>query len=75
MARILHFDVPEKTMKELDALMEEVGIQTKEELLDNALSMLEWVIEQKRSRRVVLAVDNQSENSRELYMPFFDNIK
>src|ERR1700740_3348291 len=65
----IQFDLPDTKIADLDRIMEEGGIKTRKELFNNALSLLEWAIKQRKTGRVIAAVDETSDSYRELSMP------
>ncbi|SFD03063.1 hypothetical protein [Collimonas sp. OK412] len=71
----IQFDLPDTKIADLDRIMSEGGIKTRKELFNNALSLLEWAIKQKKTGRIIAALDEKSESYRELSMPILDNIR
>jgi hypothetical protein len=70
MARI-QFELTEGQLMELENLMAECGMRTKKDLLNNSLSLLEWVLNEKKSGRIVASIE-EKENKyvfRELVLP------
>lgn len=68
-------EIPESRLKELEALMAETGISTKKELMNNALTLLEWAIEEKKAGYSIASVDSKKEKYRELVMPMLERVK
>lgn len=68
-------EIPESRLKELEVLMAEAGISTKKELVNNALTLLEWAIGEKKAGYSIASVDNEKEKYRELVMPILERIK
>ncbi|MES2038518.1 MAG: hypothetical protein V4495_11800 [Pseudomonadota bacterium] len=71
----IQFDLPDTKVAALDQIMAEGGIKTRKELFNNALSLLEWAIKQRKTGRIIAAVDEKSESYRELSMPILENIR
>lgn len=71
----IQFEIPTSNFKDLEKLMEEAGIKTKSELLNNALSLLEWAINQRKRGRLIAAVDEENSRYQELLMPVFSRIR
>ena len=51
MTKRIQFELSESKIKELEALMEETGVKTKKDILNNALSFLEWAIKERKRAR------------------------
>ena len=71
----IQIEMPEKRVKELEALMKEASITTKKELVNNALTLFEWAIRQRKSGRVIGSLDTQESSFREVLLPVFANIQ
>jgi hypothetical protein len=67
----LQIELPEKRVKELEALMEECDIATKKDLFNNALTLFEWAVRESEKGRIVASVDEENQRYRELQMPAF----
>ncbi|MBI5779633.1 MAG: hypothetical protein HZA49_09300 [Planctomycetes bacterium] len=65
----VQFELPESKIKELETLMKEAGIRTKKDLFNNALSLLEWAIKEKREGRIIASVDEKNHKYKEVIMP------
>jgi len=65
----VQFELPEAKIKELETLMKEAGIRTKKDLFNNALSLLEWAIKEKREGRIIASVDEKNQKYKEVIMP------
>jgi len=70
----LQFEIPDTNFKELERLMAEAGVKTKTELLNNALTLLEWAVEQKERGRIIASVDEKDQKYQELLMPIFARV-
>lgn len=71
----IQFEVPIDRLQELEQLMNRAGISTKKELLNNALTLLEWVVGEKSRGHTIASVDEPTQRFKELAMPIFSNIK
>jgi hypothetical protein len=58
--RRLQFDISETMLEEFVALMHECDLNTKKELLDNAITAFQWMTEQIRDGRIILSVDEST---------------
>jgi hypothetical protein len=71
----IQFEVPVNRFRELESLMEEGGIATKKELLNNALTLFEWAINEVKQGHTIASVDESDQKYREITMPTFRNVK
>lgn len=70
----IQIEMPENRVRELETLMREAGITTKKELINNALTLFDWAIRQKKIGRVVGSFDRHESNFREVLLPVFANV-
>ena len=63
----IQVEFPEEKARVLEALMDKAGIRTKKELLNNALSLLQWVINETEQGNKILSISD--DNRKELVMP------
>lgn len=60
--------------KAIDRLMARVGLRTKKELFENALSLMSWAVREVERGRVIASVDEKNERYSELQMPFLQHV-
>ena len=60
---------------ELKQLMAECRIRTKKDLINNALTIFLWAVEQRRAGRVVASLDESNMRYKELQMPTLNAVK
>jgi metal-responsive CopG/Arc/MetJ family transcriptional regulator len=65
----IQFELPEDKVRELEALMREAGITTRKDLFNNALTLLEWAIREKRAGHAIVSLDEGNKRFKELVMP------
>lgn len=70
----VQFDLPENKVRDLEQLMTESGTQTKKELFNNALTLLEWAIKARRQGRIIASIDEADNKYSELQMPILSAI-
>ena len=70
----IQFELSEDRNKELEALMEKTGTRTKKDLFNNALTLLEWAVKEKRSGRIIASVDEREKKFKEIVMPALENV-
>ncbi|MEX3693041.1 hypothetical protein AB3X91_34315 [Paraburkholderia sp. BR14263] len=65
----VQFDVPEDRLAELQQLMKTCGIETRKDLFNNALTLLEWAVRESTRGRTIASVSDDEKSYRELQMP------
>jgi hypothetical protein len=65
----IQFELSDDKVRELEELMKESGIRTKKDLFNNALTLLEWAIDEKRAGRTIASIDEKEKRYKELVMP------
>jgi len=65
---------PERLV-ELEELMVVVGAPTKKDLINNALSLLNWMVKEVKDGRIIASLDEVEMKYKELVMPLLDEIK
>ncbi len=65
----IQFELPEEKVEELDTLMKEAHITTRKDLFNNALTLLEWAIKERKTGRTIASVDEDNKKYKELVMP------
>ena len=68
----IQIELAEGRAKELNDLMVRCGLATKKDLFNNAMSLLEWAIEEVEAGKVVAAVDRAEQRYEVLRMPILD---
>lgn len=71
----IHYEITPEALARLEELRQEAGISTKKELLNNALTLLHWAVEQRRKGCVVTSFNEGTKSQVELSMPILDKIK
>jgi hypothetical protein len=69
----IQLDLDESGVRMLDRLKEATGSRTHKELFNNAITLLEWAVNQRQHGRIVASLDESDENYRELQMPALEN--
>lgn len=65
----IQFELSEERLNELESLMEETGVRTKKDLFNNALTLLEWAIAERKAGRIIASVDEKENKYKEIVMP------
>lgn len=71
----VQLDLPENRVRELEELMREVGVTTRKEFFNHALSLFRWAIKEMQDGRVIASVDTTTERYKEMVMPLTINVK
>ena len=70
----IQFDLPDDKVAELEKLMAESGIKTRKDLFNNALTLLEWAIKEKKAGRTIASLDEQAKSYQEVLMPILSAV-
>ena len=70
----IQLDLPEEKIHELKALMDEADLETYKELFNNALTLLEWSIEESKAGRTLASMDETTDHYRVLVMPMVQRV-
>ena len=65
----MQFDFTEDRVKELEAMMAKCDISTRKELFNNALTVLEWALEESEHGHEIAAIDRKEKQFFALRMP------
>lgn len=65
----VQLDLAPSQMERLNWLMDTCGIETRKDLFNNAISLLEWAVLEVMNGRVVVSVDKEAKHMKELTMP------
>ena len=71
----IQFELPEDKVAELERLMDEGGIKTRKDLLNNALMLLEMAIKERKEGRTLVSVDEKKNRYKEVLMPILSSIQ
>jgi len=70
----VQFELPNDKVRQLEGLTEETNIRTKKELINNALTLLEWAVKEKRLGHEIASIDEKENVYKELIMPALSNV-
>ena len=70
----IQLELPDDEVAALDELMKETGIRTRKDLFNNALTLFEWAVVQKRLGRGIGSLDATGDGARELLMPALERV-
>lgn len=70
----IQFELPENKVRELEQLMEESGTATRKDLFNNALTLLEWALNESKRGNVIASINEQEHKYEELHMPILSAV-
>jgi len=62
------FEMPKENSDRLDELARQVGV-TKKEIINNALTLLEWAIVESKQGRTLASIDAKEDKYKEVILP------
>jgi ATP/maltotriose-dependent transcriptional regulator MalT len=70
----VQFELQDERAKELDQLVDKTGLKTRVRLLNEALTLYEWAINERESGRIIASVDETRDSYKEILMAGFPKI-
>lgn len=61
-------------IKRINAMMEELGIKTKKELFNSALTLLEWAIQERKQGKTLCSLDEKDKTITKVFMPVLTGV-
>lgn len=71
----LQLEMTEDRLKYFDKLVVECGLRTRKDLFDNAMTLLDWALEEIRNGNKIACVNQEDKRMELLRMPIFDHVK
>lgn len=68
----LQIELSDKRLREFDRLMTSCDLDTKKELFNNAVTLLNWAVGEVQAGRKVVSLDEEQKGYRELSMPVLE---
>ena len=65
----IQLELREERLQELEELMRQTGTNTKKDLLNDALTLFEWAVNERKSNRTIASVDEGRQRYKEVVMP------
>ncbi len=65
----IQFELPEDKLDDLEKLMNESAITTKKDLLNNAVTLFDWAISERKKGNIIASIDERTGRTKELIMP------
>lgn len=70
----VQLDLPQSRIETLKALMADLGISTRKDLFNNALTLLSWVADEKKKGNIIISLNEHTDTQKELVMLPLENI-
>ena len=70
----VQFEMLEENAAHLDALAKQIGV-TKRDIINNALTLLDWSIGEVQQSRIIASVDEETDRYKELILPILGAFK
>jgi metal-responsive CopG/Arc/MetJ family transcriptional regulator len=70
----IQLDLPDEQVAELDKRMAETKLRTRKDFFNNALTLFDWAIKEKKAGRLIAAIDESQNIVKELLMPALENV-
>ena len=74
MSKRFQFELPDEKASELEALMQETGIATTKELMNNAITLLFWSVKERKTGRVIASLDESDGRYKEVLIPALEHV-
>jgi hypothetical protein len=68
----IQLDMPDEQVEVLDHLMQDLNIRTRKDLFNNALTLFEWAVKEKRAGRAIASINEADGKFREILMPVLE---
>jgi hypothetical protein len=73
--RRIQLELSAERVTELERLMAECDIHTRVDLINTAICVLEWAIEERKNGRIIASVDETNMRYKELMIPAFSAVR
>ena len=71
----LQIELADGKLAEYEQLMEKCGIRTKKDLINYALTMLDWAVGETEKGNIIASLDESQDRYKELCLPIFPKRK
>jgi len=70
----IQYELSKEENADIEELMKETKIKTKRDFINNAITLFEWAIKERRKGYVIGSIDEEKDKYRELMMPSLSNV-
>jgi hypothetical protein len=67
-------DISRKHLEELESLMRELGISTKKDLFNQAITLLEWAATERKNGRIIASIDEAKDEYKQVALPVLERL-
>jgi len=71
----IQYELSDKENAEIELLMKDTGIKTKRDFINNAITLFEWAINERKNGRIIGSIDEKNNKYKEIIMPSMTNIR
>jgi hypothetical protein len=69
----IQYEVTEQQLEKLKSLMGESGVKTQRDLINHALSLLRWAMDEIKSGHTIASMDKEHKTYKEIVLPFLNH--
>jgi hypothetical protein len=70
----LQIELSTEKLRQFEELMEDTGLATKKDLVNNALTLLTWAVRETKNGRKIVSLDEHTKQYKEILLPAIENI-
>ncbi len=70
----LQMDLSAQRIIEINALLSKLGLGSKKDLMNNALDLFQWAVQEVEAGRVIASVDKKNKRFKEVVLPVFEKL-
>ncbi len=70
----IQFELPEDKVRELEKIMKESRLATRKDLFNNALTLFEWAIRERKKGKIIASIDERNQSFKEIVMPSLESV-
>jgi hypothetical protein len=70
----IQFDIDDRIIADVETKMRSVGVSTKRELFNLAISLFEWAANERTKGRMIASVDPETERYQQVILPALENL-
>ena len=71
----LQIEMDDERIQDMEQLMKDCGMRTKKEFVNNAFTLLEWAVRERKKGFIIASFDEDNDRLRELALPILDRLK
>ena len=71
----VQLDVPQSRINDIKSMMDDTGLATRKDLYEDALTLFQWAINQRKAGRIFVSTNKDGSKPCELLMPSLAKVK